>query len=124
MALAAAAVLLCSNIGFGQDSRFETPDLKPNLTLGGLSLGDARGEDETEGLESIEGEAVPGSSGGAGLRVPDFNSRYGPVGGYQSGGSLGSGDQNPILQPPQQETLGQSQVLPNQYQGEFIYPDN
>jgi antitoxin component YwqK of YwqJK toxin-antitoxin module len=110
--------LICLNVCVGQDSRFETPDLQPNRTLGSLQPG---GADDTEGLENIVGEALSGNRArNAPRRVPDFTQRYGPIG--AGAGQLQSG-QDPILQGQQEEVLSRSKPLPMQYKAEFIDPD-
>lgn len=116
---AAVMVAVClASVADGQQTsgQFVDPEIKASKTIGGQSFG---GDSKAQQLESIDGEVVSGS---AGLSPPDF-SQYGPI----SGGAAGRGfaaDQSPRLE--QQSGAGvvsQSEALPNEYQGETIYPE-
>ena len=101
------------------DDRFEIPDFERLETLGEL-----QGDGNAEGLEDIQGEAIPGTVAETAPRtkprVPDF-SEYGPVGGYPGGAT--QADQAPTLEPQGEQILSTSRPLPNQYKSQFVEPD-
>ena len=117
VAMLAAMVGLCvAGVAFGQDGsdRFQAPDIKSSETLGGLPFG---GDDQqSEQLEDIDGEVVPG---GATLTEPSFG-EYGPVDGSYQQKSLA--DQSPRLELPGLEVTGQTQALPNNYRAQTQDP--
>ena len=116
--VAAVMIGLCfTGDAFGQDAsdQFQIPEIKAPETLGGLRFG---GDDQqSEQLEDIDGEVVPGS---AALTEPNFG-EYGPV--DRSFLQQSPADQSPQLElQPGSEVTGQTLALPNEYRAQTEYP--
>lgn len=104
--------------------RFVDPVIESAETLGGLRFGgSSQSEEQDQQFEDIEGEVVPGS---AVLSEPDFGP-YGPVspsGSVLASPGVSAADQSPRLeQQPESGVISRTQVLPNEYQGETLYPE-